>query len=61
MEQLLCAKEPKLHQPNIHVVNRCHLFIHQTVTFANTIPNVLTIRGGNVACCRLFRQRVRYR
>jgi hypothetical protein len=32
----------------MHVVNRRHLFIHQTVTFANTIPNVLTIRGCNV-------------
>jgi hypothetical protein len=51
---LLFAKDAKLHLPNEHVVVRRHLYIHQIVTFANTIPNVLTLRGCNVLCCRLF-------
>jgi hypothetical protein len=46
--------------PNEHVLDRFQLFIHQKVNLANTIPNVLTIRGSNFSCCRLLRLWVRY-
>ena len=41
---MLSAKEPKLHQPNIHVGVRRHL--RPPKTLANTIQSVLTLRAA---------------